>query len=151
MDAVNASASTAGWISGCLAAVCLVAVSGCATPDAADPRGTWRPLHQFADTPQAIPLQRAYVFQAFPSDQTLKALLTRWSSDAGLGLSYLHANDYTLHAPVAQLRTTSIEQAATALSSAFAAQGVRVSAERGAIVVSQVQADHAATASGTGN
>jgi len=124
---------------------CLIALAGCATPQAADPRGKWRPLHQFAETPQAIPLQQAYVFQAFPSDQTLKALLTRWSNDAGVGLSYLHANDYTLHAPVALLRTTSIEQAATALSSAYVAQGVQVSAERGAIVVSQA---HAADASG---
>ena len=88
------------------------------------------------------------MFQAFPSDQTLRTLLTRWSSDAGLGLSYLHDNDYTLHAPVALLRTTSIEQAVTALSSAYAAQGVHVSAERGVIVVSPAQASPAATPTG---
>ncbi|WP_310151870.1 hypothetical protein [Luteimonas sp. 3794] len=116
--------------------MCLAAVAGCATPQAADPRGKWRPVHQFAEAPQAIPLQQAYVFQAFPSDGTLKALLTRWASDARVGLSYLHASDYTLHAPVALLRTTSIEQAAADLSTAYAAQGVRVSAERGTIVVS---------------
>ncbi|MFL6588109.1 MAG: hypothetical protein ACJ8GV_14665 [Luteimonas sp.] len=127
---------------------CLTALVGCATPDAADPRGKWRPLHQFAEAPQAIPLQQAYVFQAFPSDQTLKRLLTRWSNDAGLGLSYLHTNDYTLHAPVALLRTTSIEQATSALSSAYAAQGLHVSAERGAIVVSHAQAASAAPAAG---
>jgi hypothetical protein len=126
----------------------MIALAGCATPDAADPRGTWRPLHQFAEAPEAIPLQQAYVFQAFPSDQTLKTLLTRWSNDAGLGLSYLHANDYTLHAPVARLRTTSIEQAVSALSSAYAAQGVQVSAERGAIVVSHALAASAAPTAG---
>lgn len=135
---MDSSARIAGWRAG--AAVCVIALAGCATPQAADPRGAWQPVHQFADTPQAIPLQRAYVFQAFPSDQTLKALLTRWSGDAGIGLSYLHANDYTLHAPVAQLRTTSLEQAAAALSAAYAAQGVRVAAERGAIVVSHADA-----------
>lgn len=113
-------------------------LAGCATPEAVDPRGQWRPVHQFAESPQAIPLQRAYVFQAFPSDQTLKTLLTRWSGDAGIGLSYLHPNDYTLHAPVARLRTTSIEQAASALSEAYAAQGVRIASERGELVVSQV-------------
>ncbi len=128
----------AKWISVSCAGICVLAVSGCATPQAAEPRGKWRPIHQFAESPQAIPLQRAYVFQAFPSDPTLKALLTRWSADAGVGLSYRHANDYTLHAPVAQLRTTSLEQAAQALSIAYAAQGVRVSAERGGLVVSAV-------------
>lgn len=142
------STPVAGWRFAVVVGGCLTAIAGCATPDAADPRGKWRPLHQFAEAPQAIPLQQAYVFQAFPSDQTLKTLLTRWSNDAGLGLSYLHANDYTLHAPVAQLRTTSIEQAASALSSAYAAQGVRVSAERGAIVVSHAQAASVAPADG---
>ena len=142
------STPVAGWRFAGLVGSCLIVLAGCATPDAADPRGTWRPLHQFAEAPQAIPLQQAYVFQAFPSDQTLKTLLTRWSNDAGLGLSYLHANDYTLHAPVARLRTTSIEQAVSALSSAYAAQGVQVSAERGAIVVSHAQAASAAPAAG---
>lgn len=126
----------------------LAALAGCATPQAADPRGKWRPVHQFSEVPQAIPLQQAYVFQAFPSDQTLKSLLTRWSSDAGLRLSYLHASDYTLHAPVALLRTTSIEQASAALTAAYAAQGVQVSAERGAIVVSRAQAAEAGAAGG---
>lgn len=128
----------AKWKSVSCAGTCVLVLAGCATPQAADPRGTWRPIHQFAEAPQAIPLQHAYVFQAFPSDQTLKALLARWSGDAGVGLSYRHANDYTLHAPVAQLRTTSLEEAARALSVAYAAQGVRVSAEHGALVVSAV-------------
>jgi len=147
-DLVGTSTTVARWISEGLAGLCVIALAGCATPQAADPRGKWRPVHQFAEAPQAIPLQQAYVFQAFPSDQTLKTLLTRWSSDAGIGLSYLHANDYTLHAPVALLRTTSIEQATTALSAAYAAQGVRVTSERGAIVVSQAQAAGSVAASG---
>ena len=139
MDLVDTNAFVGKWFRGIVVA-CFLALAACATPQASDPRGTWRPVHQFADAPQAIPLQRAYVFQAFPSDRTLKALLTRWSGDAGIGLSYLHGNDYTLHAPVAQLRTTSIEQAAAALSAAYASQGVRVSAERGVLVVSQAAA-----------
>lgn len=122
-----------------LCCVGLAALGGCATPEAADPRGKWRPVHQFAEAPRALPLHQAYVFQAFPSDQTLKALLTRWSADAGITLSYQHGNDYTLHGPVAQVRTTSLEQAAAALSNAYAAQGVLVSAERGTLVVSQRQ------------
>lgn len=141
------STSVREWTSAVVVGTCLAVSTGCSTPQAIDPKGAWRPLHQFAESPQAIPLEQAYVFQAFPSDQTLKALLTRWASDAGLRLSYLHANDYTLHAPVAQLRTTSIEQAAGALTAAYAAQGVQVSAERGALVVSRA---HAAQADAAG-
>lgn len=145
---VGMSSSVTGWMSAVVVGTCLAVLGGCATPQAADPRGKWRPLHQFSEVPQAIPLEQAYVFQAFPSDQTLKSLLARWSSDAGLRLSYLHGNDYTLHAPVARLRTTSIEEAAHALTAAYAAQGVQVSAERGAIVVSRAQAAEAGAAGG---
>lgn len=138
---MDASAAVARRISVSLVCAVSMLLAGCATPDAVDPRGKWRPVHQFAEAPQAIPLQRAYVFQAFPSDQTLKTLLTRWSADAGIGLTYLHPNDYTLHTPIAQLRTTSVEQAATALSEAYALQGVRIAAEQGGLVVSQQTGD----------
>lgn len=145
---MGTSTPVAGWMSAGMVGSCLIALAGCATPHAADPRGTWRPVHQFAEAPQSIPLQQAYVFQAFPSDQTLKTLLTRWSTDAGIGLSYLHTHDYTLHAPVALLRTTRLEEATATLSAAYAAQGVQVSAEHGAIVVSQVHAAAAIAFSG---
>jgi len=151
MDAGGVSMAVSGWILGCVAGAGLLAIAGCATPEAADPRGKWRPLHQFADSPQAIPLQRAYVFQVFPSDQTLKALLTRWSSDAGLGLSYLHADDYTLHAPVAQLRTTGLQEAVSLLSAAYAPQGVQVTAEDAGIVVRPIGIEPAPPASGAGD
>lgn len=124
----------------------LSGLAGCATPEAADPRGRWRPIHQYADVPQAIPLQQAYVYQASPADGTLRTLLGRWAKDTRTTLSYLHPNDYTLHAPVAQVRTASIEQAVAALSAAYAAQGVRISAERGQIVVSQQAAASATPA-----
>ena len=42
-----------------------------------------------------------------------------------------------LHAPVAQIRTSSLEDAATSLSSAYAEQGVQVVIERPRIIVSQ--------------
>ena len=85
----------------------------------------------------AIPLQQAYIYQASPADSTLKTMLGRWARDARLTLSYLHPNDYTLHSPVAQIRTGSLEDAASALSAAYAEQGVRVVVERPRIIVSQ--------------
>lgn len=116
--------------------VALVLV-GCATSEAVDPRGRWRPIPQYAEVPQAIPLHQVYLYQASPADGTLRALLTRWAKDTRVELSYLHPNDYTLHAPVAQVRTASAEAAVNALAAAYAAQGVRISTERGRIVVSQ--------------
>ncbi len=115
----------------------VVLVAGCATPQAADIHGRWRPVTRFAEAPQAIPLQQAYIYPASPADGTLKTMLTRWAKDGSLTLAYLHPNDYTLHAPVAQIRTGSLEDAAAALSAAYADQGVRVVIERPRIIVSQ--------------
>lgn len=117
-----------------------LAVAGCATPKAADINGRWRPVNRFAEAPQAIPLQHAYIYQASPADGTLKTMLDRWARDARLTLAYLHPNDYTLHAPVAQIRTSSLEDAASLLSAAYAGQGVRVVVERPRIIVSQASA-----------
>lgn len=111
--------------------------AGCATPDAAGIKGRWQPVNRFADAPQAIPLQQAYIYQASPADGTLRTMLVRWAKDAKLTLMYLHPNDYTLHAPVAQIRTSSLEDAATSLSAAYADQGVQVVIERPRIIVSQ--------------
>jgi len=110
----------------------------CATPQATDIGGRWRPVNRFADAPQAIPLQQAYVYQASPADGTLKTMLGRWARDARVTLSYQHPNDYTLHGPVGGIQTTSLEQAAAALSIAYAGQGVLVQLVDGSrIVVSQ--------------
>ena len=129
-----------------LLAVCLLCA--CATPQAADIGGRWRPLNRFADAPQAIPLQQAYVYQASPADGTLKAMLARWARDARMTLSYQHPNDYTLHGPVGGIRTTSLEQAAAALSSAYGDHGVHVAVDRAQIVVSQRTPGDAAAAAG---
>lgn len=122
-----------------LSALCApLLLASCATSEAPGISGRWRPVNQFAEAPQAIPLQQAYIYQASPADGTLKTMLGRWAKDSRLTLSYLHPNDYTLHAPVAQIRTSSLEEAATALSSAYAAHGVKVAIDRPRIVVSQV-------------
>lgn len=123
--------------------MCMVlGASGCATPEAEGISGRWRPVNRFSEAPQAIPLQQAYVYQASPADGTLRTMLGRWAKDANLTLAYLHPNDYTLHAPVAQIRTNSLEDAANALSVAYVDQGVRVVVERPRIIVSEVSLSH---------
>jgi len=115
----------------CVAALAgAVLLAGCSTPKAQEPRGKWMPVNRMAEAPQAIPLHSSYIYQAAPVDGTLRGMLTRWSKDSGLTLSYLHPNDYTLYKPIADIHTVSIAEAAAALSAAYAAQGVLVVVER---------------------
>lgn len=127
-----------------------VSLGGCATPDAPDMRGRWKPVNRLAEVPQAIPLQQNYIYEASPADGTLKAMLSRWAKDSRLSLSYLHPSDYTLYGPVGQIRTRSLEQAAAALSSAYAAQQVVVVVSKSQIVVRQAQVAAAAPAARPG-
>lgn len=124
----------------------VLVLSGCATPEAEGIVGRWRPVNRFDETPQAIPLQQAYIYQASPADGTLKTMLGRWARDANLTLAYLHPNDYTLHAPVAHIRTHSLEDAANALSAAYSEQGVKVVVDRPRIIVSRASLSPAAAA-----
>lgn len=94
-------------------------------------------MNQYGHSPQAIPLQRGYVFQASPADGTVKTMLERWARQTGKALDYTHPNDYTLHAPVAHIRSTRIEDAAAAVSAAYAEQGLSVAVEADRIVVTR--------------
>lgn len=126
---------SSGAVAGALLPLVALLVSGCATPEAVDPRGRWTPVPQYAEQPRAIPLQQAYLYRALPADGTLRTLLARWAKDTHLRLAYEHSDDYTLHAPVARLQTPSIAEAVDALSAAYAAQGIRISVDSGRIVV----------------
>ena len=110
-------------------------VAGCASSPAPDFWGRWRPVNRYAEQPQVIPLQQQYLFYASPLDGTLKAMLTRWSKDARMTLSYQHPNDFTLHAAVAGIRTSNVSDAAFRLSQAYAAQQVAIGVEGNQIVV----------------
>lgn len=123
-----------------MALVAVAFLAGCATPNAPEPRGKWVPVNRFADVPQAIPLNQAYVFQATPADGTLKTMLTRWARDSKMTLSYLHPNDYTLYGPISSIRTPSLVEASAALTAAYSSQNVVVVVDRSAIVVSLASA-----------
>jgi hypothetical protein len=118
-----------------LALVPVILSAGCATPEAPGVRGRWKPVNHYADAPEAIPLQQAYLFQASPTDGTLKNMLSRWARDRRMSLSYLHASDYTLYTPVAEIRTSDLQVAIAALTDAYAAQGIAISTEGNQIVV----------------
>jgi hypothetical protein len=119
-----------------LAVSCLALVlASCAARSAPNFRGRWQPVNQFAETPREIPLHQAYVYAPLPLDRTLKSMLTRWARDSRMALSYLHGSDYTLHRPVAQIRTSNLQVALQQLNQAYALQGVAISADDRQITV----------------
>lgn len=109
--------------------------AGCATRPAPGIGGRWKPVNRFQEQTQALPLRPAYVFQATPMDRTLKSMLERWSRDQRMVLAYEHDADFTLHAPVAQLRSDDLPSAIAQLNAVYAPQQVNVSAEGSRIVV----------------
>ena len=109
-------------------------LTACASP-APDVAGRWKPVNRYAEVPQEIPLQQAYVFFVSPLDGTLKNTLARWARDSKMTLSYLHSSDFTLHSPVATIRTNSLRDALNQISAAYASQHVNVVAEENQIVV----------------
>ncbi len=113
----------------------MLALTACATQHAPSVAGRWKPVNRFADAPQEIPLQQAYVFFVSPLDGTLKNTLARWAKDSKMTISYLHASDFTLHSQVADIRTTNLRDALDQLSAAYAPQKVQIVAEQNQIVV----------------
>jgi hypothetical protein len=110
-------------------------LAACATPAPPEFGGDWRPVHRFPEAPSPIPLQAQYTFHATPADETLKKMLERWAADTGLALSYRLDVDFTLHQPVAGIRTADIGAAAAELSALYAAQGISVAADEEKILV----------------
>ena len=99
----------------------------------------WKPVNHFTEATREIPLQQAYVFQAMPLDRTLKAMLGRWATDTGMVLVYQHPSDFTLHKPVAEIRTTRLADALRQLEAAYG-ERLLLTVEANAIAVRDVRA-----------
>lgn len=113
-------------------------LSACAT-HAPDFSGRWREANAYAEAPQEIPLQRAYAYTPSPMDGTLRNMLQRWTHDAGLRLQYDLRSDYTLHAAVARIRTPDLQQAASMVNAAYAAQRISMTVVDGVVVVRPIE------------
>ena len=124
-------------------------MTGCATTPVPDFRGRWKAVNRYADTPQEIPLYQSYVFYPSPMDGTLKNMLARWAKDSKMTLSYLHPSDFTLHTAVAQIHTSSLQDAVSQLTLAYTGQGVAITAENNQIVVRAAATAMAAPADNT--
>lgn len=122
----------------------VVLLASCAARAAPDIRGRWMPVNHYPSQTQEIPLRSAYAFRAMPLDRTLKGMLERWARDRRMTLAYVHGSDFTLHAPVAGLRTDDLTDAAARLSSIYAAQRVAVSVDGDRIVVRDASQPEAA-------
>ncbi|RXR08521.1 hypothetical protein [Pseudoxanthomonas composti] len=113
----------------------LALVVGCATKPAPDFGGRWKPVNHFSESSMEIPLYSSYVFQALPSDGTLKHMLERWASDNQMRLDYSATSDYTLYGPVAKISTTDLTQAVEVLNQAYAERGVAIRGDGRELVV----------------
>jgi hypothetical protein len=116
------------------------ALAGCGTPAAKDFGGAWRPVNRFQSAPTEIPLLQPYTYFAAPMDGTLKTMLTRWSKDSGMALSYQLHSDFTLYTPVARIHTPNVQEAASQLNSIYASEGVSVTVNERRIAVEQARA-----------
>jgi hypothetical protein len=115
--------------------VVAIALAGCGAPAPKDLGGSWTPVNRFQSAPTEIPLSPAYTFYASPMDATLRSMLNRWASDNGLQLSYQIGSDFTLHQPVARVRTNDIQSAVGELSAIYEPQGIAITVEGKQIVV----------------
>lgn len=102
------------------------ALTGCATPPARDFGGSWKPVNHFEDKTTEIPLAVPYTYYAAPMDGTLKTMLTRWTTDNGMKLQYKLRSDFTLTKAASSIHTSELRDAASQLSTIYAAQGVAV-------------------------
>lgn len=116
-------------------AVAMLALAGCAARPAPDFRGRWQPVNRYSETTQEIPLRQAYVFHPAPMDRTLRTMLGRWVRDSQMTLAYEHPSDFTLHAPVAQIRTSDLHDALDRLNAIYAAQQVSITLVGNRVVV----------------
>lgn len=119
-------------------ALAVLAVTGCGTPAAKDFGGRWKTVNQFQKDTVEIPLAQPYAFFAAPMDGTLQAMLTRWTKDTGMLLSYQMSSDFTLTAAAARIHTPNIRAAAAELNAVYAPQGVSISVNQRQIVVQPV-------------
>ena len=66
-------------------------------------------------------------------------------------LSYLHPSDFTLHAQVADIRTSNLQDALNQLSAAYSSQQVIVASEQNQIVVRIAESAPVSTGATTPN
>ena len=139
--------ATSRLSAGTALSILAVTLIGCGAPAPKEYGGSWAPVNRFQSAPTEIPLSPAYTFYASPMDATLRTMLKRWASDNGLQLSYQIGSDFTLHQPVAKVRTHDLQSAMGELSVIYSPQGVSISADGKQILV---QATGAAAPAATG-
>lgn len=118
----------------------VLALAACAARPVPPIRGAWTPVNRYQSQTEEIPLRPAYAFYPTPMDRTLKGMLERWARDMRMTLTYGHPSDFTLHAPVADLRSDDLGAAVARLNELYAPQRVAVAVQDDRIVVRQAGA-----------
>lgn len=127
--------ATSRFSAGTAFSILAVALVGCGAPAPKEFGGSWAPVNRFQSSATEIPLSPAYTFYASPMDATLRTMLKRWASDNGLQLSYQINSDFTLHQPVAKVRTNDLQSALGELNAIYAAQDLSIAADGKQILV----------------
>jgi hypothetical protein len=123
-----------------LASALATLLSACGTPAAKDFGGSWKPVNKYDDKTVEIPLALPYTYYAAPMDGTLKTMLTRWTDDTGLKLSYRLRSDFTLSKSTSQIHTSELRDAVAQLSKIYAQQGVAIIVDGPTLVIEEVSA-----------
>lgn len=117
----------------CVLAV--VALTACGTKPAPDFRGRWKPINTVDESPRPIPLQPVQRFVVSPADRSLKHVVQRWAEASGRRAAYRAPTDFSIHLDATKVSAATIETAVAQLSSAYAAEGIRVELQPALIVV----------------
>ncbi len=123
-----------------LASGLALVLTACGTPSAKDFGGRWKPVNKYDDKVVEIPLAVPYTYYAAPMDGTLKTMLTRWTADTGMKLSYKLRSDFSLPKTTAAIHTTEVRDATSQLSAIYAAQGVAIIVDGSQLIVEEVSA-----------
>lgn len=115
-------------------------LTACGTPAAKDFGGSWKPVNKYDDKTVEIPLALPYTYYAAPMDGTLKTMLTRWTDDTGVKLSYRLRSDFTLSKSTSQIHTSELRDAVAQLSNIYAQQGVAIIVDGPTLVIEEVSA-----------
>lgn len=133
---VNKAFSKYAWIG--MVLVLSSALTGCGTPAAKDFGGSWKPVNRYEDKTTEIPLAVPYTYYAAPMDGTLKTMLTRWTTDTGMKLSYRLRSDFTLPKATSQIHTSELRDAAAQLGTIYAPQGIAVVVDGPELVIEEI-------------
>lgn len=117
------------------AVVVMCLLAACGTKPAPDFRGRWREVNTIDAEPRPIPLRPVHTFAVLPSDRTLRDVVDRWGRESNRRVAYRAPLNYSVHLQATKVTAASLDAALGQLEAAYSAQGIGISLEGDAILV----------------